>query len=215
MSKSNANTLLQHLVAELNKLWNGEPSEIKTALDAYELCSARHHMTIGVALREAAKRAVRNGRNSRHARRGGDKAMREILFRGKRIDNGEWVYGAYYGLCRITNKAGDFGYAHLMRQSNNEPLYMVDPKTVGEYTGLKDQNGKKIFEGDIVRYQPEDATVPMYSRVEYFADKYNYPAFDLAEHDYEANGLQCAHEEGGCEVIGNKWDNAKLLEVEK
>lgn len=141
--------------------------------------------------------------------------MREILFRGKRIDNGEWAYGAYYGLCRITNKAGGFEYEHLMRQSNNEPLYMVDPETVGEYAGLTDKNGKKIFEGDIVQYQPEYEPVPLRSAVVYLADKYNYPAFDLAAHDYEVNGLQYAHEEGGCEVIGNIHDNPELLEVER
>lgn len=205
MSKSNANTLLQHLVAELNKLWNGEPSEIKTALDAYELCSAIHHMTIGVALREAAKRAVRNGRNSRHARRGGDKAMREILFRGKRVKNGEWVFGSFVSPNMIAAPIGEEIYGSDI----------VDPETVGEYTGLKDKNGKKIFEGDIVRYRPEYWSEPHWSVVEYCADKWNYPAFDIKDHDYEANGLQCAHEEGGCEVIGNKWDNAKLLEVEK
>lgn len=141
--------------------------------------------------------------------------MREILFRGKRVENGEWAYGGYYGICKITNKDGGVKYEHLMRQSNDEPLYRVDPETVGQFTGLYDNKGTRIFEGDIVKYQPEDATVPMYSRVEYFADKYNYPAFDLAEHDYEANGLQCAHEEGGCEVIGNIHDNPELLEVEK
>lgn len=138
--------------------------------------------------------------------------MREILFRGKRVNNGKWVYGAYCGLCRITNKAGGFEYEHLMRQSNNEPLYMVDPETVGEYTGLKDQNGKKIFEGDIVRYRPEYLCEPLQSVVEYCADKWNYPAFDLKDHDYEANGLQCAHEEGCCEVIGTIYDNPELLE---
>lgn len=138
--------------------------------------------------------------------------MREILFRGKRFDNGEWVYGAYYGLCRITNKAGDFGYEHLMRQSDNEPLYRVDPETVGQFTGLTDKNGKKIFEGDIVRYRPEYCCEPLQSVVEYCADKWNYPAFDLKDHDYEANGLQCAHEEGCCEVIGNIHDNPELLE---
>lgn len=141
--------------------------------------------------------------------------MREILFRGKRKDNGEWVYGAYYGLCRITNKAGGFEHEHLMRQSDNEPLYRVDPETVGEYTGLTDKNGKRIFEGDIVRYRPEYWSEPHWSVVEYCADKWNYPAFDLKDHDYEANGLQCAHEEGCCEVIGTIYDNPELLEDEE
>ena len=142
--------------------------------------------------------------------------MREILFRGKRVENGEWVYGAYYGLCRITNKDGGFEYEHLMHQSNNEPLYMVDPETVGEYTGLTDKNGKRIFEGDIVRYRPEYWCEPLQSVVEYYADKWNYPAFDLKDHDYEGNGLQFAHEEGvWLEVIGNIHDNPELLEVKE
>lgn len=146
--------------------------------------------------------------------------MREILFRGKRQDDGEWVFGSYEFEPR---RKGAFGQTisdldherHYIVSKKNYEYWEVVPKTVGEYTGLTDKNGKKIFEGDIVKYQPEDATVPMYSRVEYFADKYNYPAFDLAEHDYEANGLQCAHEEGGCEVIGNIHDNPELLEAEE
>lgn len=136
--------------------------------------------------------------------------MREILFRGKRVDNGEWVYGAYYGLCRITNKAGDFGYEHLMRQSDNEPLYRVDPETVGEYTGMKDKNGERIFEGDIIA-----PTVPS-----------NIPPcevmFDVAEGQFVVK-YACADHHGTLanfgrmtdnhyKVIGNKWDNPELLE---
>lgn len=131
--------------------------------------------------------------------------MREILFRGKRVRDGEWVFGSFVSPNMITAPMGEEIYGSDI----------VDPETVGEFTGLTDKNGNKIFEGDIVKYQPEYATVPIYSRVEYFADKYNYPAFDLAKHDYEANGLQCAHEEGVCEVIGNKWDNPELFEVEE
>lgn len=130
--------------------------------------------------------------------------MREILFRGKRLDNGEWVYGSYYHCCGTAYGAtfivvNDFGFIEVI------------PHTVGQYTGLTDKNGKKIFEGDIVQYQPEYIFVPQRSVVIYCADKYNYPAFDLEQYDYVANGLQYAHEEGGCEVIGNKHDNPELL----
>ena len=137
--------------------------------------------------------------------------MREILFRGKRIDDGEWVYGNL-----IEDKWGDDNgntvYAILQDRVAPEIAALwtpvrVAPETVGQYTGLTDKNGKRIFEGDIVQYQPNYMCEPTYSVVEYCANKYNYPAFDLKKHDYEANGLQCAHEDGtGCEVIGNMFD---------
>lgn len=146
--------------------------------------------------------------------------MREILFRGKRIDNGEWVFGNF-----IEDKWGDDNgnavYAILQDRVAPEiaalwtPVKVI-PETVGQYTGLTDKNGKKIFEGDIVRYRPEYWCESLQSVVEYCADKWNYPAFDLKDHDYEGNGLQFAHEEGiGLKVIGNIHDNPELLEVKE
>lgn len=146
--------------------------------------------------------------------------MREILFRGKRFDNEEWVFGNF-----IEDKWGDDNgntiYAILQDRVAPDiaelwtPVRVI-PETVGEYTGLKDQNGKKIFEGDIVRYRHEFWQCPMQSVVEYCADKWNYPAFDLKDNDYEeANGLQLAHEmEIEFEVIGTIHDNPEMLEEE-
>lgn len=133
--------------------------------------------------------------------------MREILFRGKRVDNGELIEGFYAksGDRTFILVDNDFAVGYVIMKE-------VYPETVGEYTGLKGKHGKKIFEGDIVQYQPEYCCEPLQSVVEYHADKYNYPAFDLKDHDYEANGLQCAHEEGWCEVIGNIHDNPELLQ---
>lgn len=142
--------------------------------------------------------------------------MREILFRGKRVDNGEWVYGAYYGLCRITNKDGGFGYEHLMRQSNNEPLYMVAPETVGQYTGLTDQNGKKIFEGDIVKSWSSWWRTPGLIEVEtYEVVCKHLGGLYLKRGMPNGEKSTSLNRSSTVEVIGNKWDNPELLEVKE
>lgn len=150
--------------------------------------------------------------------------MREILFRGKDI-KGNWHIGllAHMGNAwYISNKAGV------------ATAYEVIPSTVGQYTGLTDKNGKKIFEGDIIRYS-DSGEYEMYLESLECPEEYdginfenmwtidevvygiaiNYPAFDLNRHDWEVNGLSNLSE-SGCyfyEVIGNIHDNPELLKV--
>ena len=79
--------------------------------------------------------------------------MREILFRGKRFDNGKWVEGLLWKKKYDTPK---LFMSYFPNKDDDEYVVVIDPETVGQYTGLKDTNGKKIFEGDILGDWGED-----------------------------------------------------------
>lgn len=132
--------------------------------------------------------------------------MREILFRGKYEENGEktWVYGTPQ-----TNPRGQtFICADMMHG------WVVDPDTVSQFTGLTDKNGKKVFEGDIIRVVYETDCVPG-NVPETWAELYTV-VFDNEHHawftkleDGELGEWLCEYD-GDCEIIGNIHDKELL-----
>lgn len=134
--------------------------------------------------------------------------MREILFRGKRLDNGEWAHGL---LVHRTVFYGETCDKWIITEDRDiGPEYEVDSSTIGQYSGLTDRNGKQIFEGDIVKTK--------YGRlcfVVWFAPKL---CFDLKPVNKFENLEKHAPDEfdlwysNNLEVMGNIYDNKELLE---
>ena len=131
--------------------------------------------------------------------------MREILFRGKRCDNGEWEFGnliisPYFKDCvMIERRETKNGYHATLR---------INPESVGQYTGLKDKNGKRIFEDDIVRYRRHTGAINftlgcfcIRAREKDMFGRSN-PAIDIIVNEYPNE----------IEVIGNIHDNPDLVE---
>ena len=139
--------------------------------------------------------------------------MREILFRGKRIGNSEWVYGYYVPICfgRFPCKPA------IVPESDGtwEPIE-VKKETVGQYIGLTDKNGRKIFEGDILKivhkYQsPFDDDTKEYTDITtdvvFFDDEGLCFSYGKSPFLCVVDNVTAEYE-----VIGNIHDNPELLE---
>lgn len=134
--------------------------------------------------------------------------MRKILFRGKQEGNGEWVYG----LLTIM-----WGQYHIIDLNDEDVAYPIDPSTVGQFTGLTDKNGTKIFEGDIVKFKHggEFAEGGIYFRnyaVEFVNTFVTY-GLRLRNRSIHFPFKQATAAMHDVEVIGNIHDNPELLEV--
>lgn len=130
--------------------------------------------------------------------------MREILFRGKRVDNGEWVKG--YLICPEFDKSRAY-IGYLFPDDDHDlDVAEVASSTVGRFTGLTDKNGVKIFEGDIVHVKAHSGSFT--GCVTYWLEE--EPRF-VCKTKHGLHYAICAKFE--FEVLGNIYDNPKLLEV--
>jgi uncharacterized phage protein (TIGR01671 family) len=164
--------------------------------------------------------------------------MREIKFRGKRIDNGELLYG---DLLTQRNKASEDSAIVFFDGFMIPKSEAVIKETIGQYTGLKDKNGKEIYEGDVVRYEDmctgERGSIytksfvgtvswgrnELHGNYGYIITCNETTQFQRLEQigfgrRKQLNNYTQKHNKNlneNCEVIGNIYENPELLEVDK
>ena len=143
--------------------------------------------------------------------------MGEILFRGKRLDTGGWVYGYYCKhigrqVCPAGDELKPEDIAHLIindafadwNMPRSLQAYDVDPETVGQYTGVTDKGKNKIFEGDLYRSDSGYIFEVVYLESE---------ACFVGAPVKEPESWVFLEDVADMERVGNKWDNFELLEV--
>ena len=134
--------------------------------------------------------------------------MRDIIFRGKRIDNGEWITG---GIFQQKADGVEDEVVYIIDNSSNDVdwAHRVIPETVGQFTGVADKNGKRVFEGDIFQYEPHFKTekawigIVKYRNTEWQDESIMTPREDL---------LYWCGDGKSASVIGNVYDDPELLE---
>ena len=129
--------------------------------------------------------------------------MRTIKFRGKSIDGKEWLYGD------LVSSADKKRFAILVNDKENYDECEVAPKTIGQFSGLYDYNGNKIYEGDILKWEKDGLmyVVKFWDGMFYASVKEcndgifgGFPLHALTKHD-----------DRKCEIVGNIYDNPELM----
>lgn len=145
---------------------------------------------------------------------------REILFKAKRKNNGEWVEGYYLNIAKINRFicTGKIKLDGAVKGIIAPEMYEIDPDTICQFTGLTDKNGKKIWENDIITisaysyYEPEDD----YTGIVFYSEYYASWCLKDINHDCMILPICDCLGSYTTEInyIGNIFDNADLLEVE-
>lgn len=145
--------------------------------------------------------------------------MREILFKGKRVDNGEWIRGDLITTPFIRNETqrniiyvlditkADYDCFEDLIEDNG--IFEVEPETVCQYTGLTDKNGKRIFEGDIVQEYPFRAVIKFGEFENQVLKNIGFNLDWIKELSYRQDLPYWVNK---IEVIGNIFDNPELIE---
>ena len=140
---------------------------------------------------------------------------RKIKFRGKRIDNGEWVYGNLFFDFDCTDKYAPFINWKCASYLGGIGEEEIEEEAVGQYTGLDDKNGKEIYEGDIGLLDCYDYEEPLFSgefKVIYDVEKGMWLLVDLENKDRDFTfGEIKGYYKAEIEVIGNIYENSELL----
>ena len=149
--------------------------------------------------------------------------MREILFKAKRIDNGEWVEGYYLKTYNSRGELTDRIFREFRKDGNKWGFSEIDPETLCQYTGLNDKNGKKVWENDILKGFTYpflcDGEFNYFATVEWSEEYKYFFLYTVKNPKSTVRGISEGNSElfedfrsDDWEVIGNVFDNSEILE---